>query len=160
MKGIVTLIFLFSLSFSSFSQVLIKARAGLNMSKLQRPAGSFPGEDNQVFKLGPNIGAAVEVPLKKQFSLQAELNYSLKGLKDNSVIRRGSMGDYHGYGYNFHCIELPLLVRMAVCENFRVGLGPSIAWLAKVEESMEGIDVTDPNTTYTKMDYGINGDVS
>ena len=55
---------------------------------------------------------------------------------------------------------MPFLVRMAVCENFRVGLGPSIAWLAKVEESWEDIDVTNPNAVFTKMDYGVNGDMS
>lgn len=154
------LLFLFSLSFSAFSQLMVKARAGLNVSRLQREYASFRStEDKQVFKLGPNAGVALEIPLEKGFSLQAELNYSLKGMKDRSEIIRNN-GTYYGYGFNFHYAELPLLLRYAVTEKFRAGIGASLAWLLKAEESIEGIDVTDAAHEYKKMDVGLNGDVS
>ena len=130
------------------------------MSKLKRPAGSFIGQDNQVFKLGPMVGMAAEFPLKKRLSFQAEVMYSLKGLKDNSVVPRGSFGDYHGYGYNFHCLELPLLLRMSFNNNLKVGFGPSVTWLTNIEEIMEGINVTEPGRPFTSFDWGLNGDIS
>lgn len=160
MKPAFILFFLLSLSFSSFSQLLVKARAGLNISRLQREEASFRGtEDNQVAKFGPTAGVAVEYLLKKGFSLQAELNYSLKGMKDEGEVVRLN-GTYYGYGYNFHYAELPLLLRYAVTEKFRVGFGPSLSYLVKVHEILEGTDNTDPSRTYHKLDIGLNADLS
>lgn len=156
----VLLLLVLGTSFASHSQVLFKARAGLNLSRLQRAAASFRAdEDKQVFKPGPVAGAAVEYALKKGFSLQAELNYSLKGLKDKAEVVRNN-GTYYGYGYNFHYIELPVLLRYAIKEKFHVGFGPSLSYLLNVDEIIEDIDVTDPSHKYKKLDLGLNADVA
>lgn len=130
------------------------------MSRLQREKASFrSAQDNQVFKFGPTGGIAVEIPLEKRFSLQAELNYSLKGMKDRSEIVRNN-GTYYGYGYNLHYAELPVLLRYAVTDKFRAGIGASLSYLVKVDEIIERINVTDTEHEYKKMDVGLNADIA
>ena len=83
--------------------------------------------------------------------------YSLKGFK--AIDHSPYTGDYE-HGYDFHYVELPLLLRYSFSNNFRIGAGPYIAVLVSGKEKVKSDFVFDLETSFTKLDFGLNGDLS
>lgn len=89
--------------------------------------------------------------------IQAELLYSFKGLKG---VQRSPYHPEYKYGFDFHYLELPLLMRLGLSNNFRIGAGPSIACLVKGKETTEKHSAFDLKHTLTSFDFGLHGDLS
>ena len=162
MKHISMLLFVITISIMSFGQLVIKPKAGMNISQMQTQKTDFSWQDNQVPKVRFHVGLALEYPIFNQIKVQAELLYTQKGLKDTSHIPSRFLGSpaHKGYGYNFHYLEVPVLIRFPFSSGFHLGVGPSIAYLLKTDNILGGEKVNSQDLTFTKFDYGINGDLS
>ena len=140
MKYLMNLILVLGISHFSYSQATIKIKGAAVVSHLSRPPSNSSGA--QVPKIGFQTGAAFMFSHKK-ISLQAELLYTLKGLRDTtyiySVVPTGNGYPYYrGYGYNFHYIELPIILRLPFVDGVNLGIGPSVAYLLHSDKILDG----------------------
>lgn len=127
-------------------------KGGLNMSNLYTE-----DVDDQNVLLGFNLGLFVEMPITSRISIQPELLYTTKGAElkyDNSFAQ--------GTGkFRLNYIEVPLLMKLNLTDNFNVHFGPYAAYLvnSKITNEDENgninfeedIDEDDLN----KLDFGL-----
>lgn len=141
----------------SFSQVLIKPKIGTAVSCMQTDLPDYSA-NQQVSKARIQAGVAVELPFKKRFVLQPELLYTVKGLRDTfETFSRPwpSASDFKGYLYNFHYLELPVMIRF-LDHNLRVGAGPSVAYLFHTKYKSGENMPFNIKRKYSKLDVGLN----
>jgi|GEM_PF-4560007 len=85
--SVIFLVFFFN---ASYAQLVIKPKLGLSLAKMKRPEpGTFDPEFHTVNKAGFLFGVAGEYSLNSKISLQIEILYVQKGLKDTSHIPTG-----------------------------------------------------------------------
>ena len=163
MKYIIASSIFLCCSFFSFGQVSIKPKAGVNITRMERPKADFWWQDNQVSKVRLHAGVALEFPVYNKITLQAEVLYTQKGLEDTSHISSMFLNGnpyYKGYGYRLHYMELPVLFRVPFVNGIRLGVGPSISYLLAANYMLEGKKVRDMGASFSKLDYGLIGDLS
>ncbi|ANE51304.1 porin family protein [Flavisolibacter tropicus] len=165
MKYPIVLVLLLTITNVSFCQLTVTARAGINISHMQRPKpeGVAVRQDNQVVHIGYHAGASVALPVSKNLSIQTGLFYSLKGLRDTTHLSSWSLGGpayYKGYGYNFHYLELPVLIKAKLSDYIHLGVGPSLSYLVQVDEFLDEKKIGKRDLQLSKMDYGIVGELS
>lgn len=150
-------IFLLVIFNTSFCQVLIKPKIGTAVSCMQKKLSDY-SFSQQVSKARIQAGIAVELPFKKRLILQPELLYTVKGLRDTvETFSRTwlSAPDFKGYLYNFHYLELPVLVRFSD-HNLRVGAGPSVAYLLHTKYHSSENMPFNIKKKYSRLDVGLN----
>lgn len=158
----ITLVLLLALGFSTTnaqettekSNTKFGIKGGLNMSNLYTE-----DVDDQNVLLGFNLGVFMEMPITSRISLQPEIIYTTKGAEleyDNATVQ--------GTGkFKLNYIELPLLMKFNLTDNFNVHFGPYAAYLidSKITNEDENgninfeqeIDKDDLN----KFDLGLAG---
>lgn len=118
--------------------------------------------NEQVSKARIQAGVAVELPFRKRLTLQPELLYTVKGMRDTFDVYYGpqsSASDFRGHQYNFHYLELPVLVRFSD-HNLRVGAGPSVAYLLYTKYRSSESMPFNIKKKYSKFDVGLNIEAS
>lgn len=103
-----------------------------------------------------NAGVYVNLPVSDLFSIQPEVLYSRKGaeLRYDNVFATGSAK------FNLNYIEVPVLLKINVTENFNIHAGPYFAYLidSKITNESDGIfdfESNFDNDDFNKFDAGI-----
>jgi Outer membrane protein beta-barrel domain len=134
----------------------IGVKGGLNMSNLYTE-----DVDDENVLYGFNLGLFAELPLTGSVSLQPEVIFTTKGaeLKYNNAFAEGTTK------FRLNYIEVPLLVKLNVTDNFNIHFGPYAAFLIDSKITNEDpngnvnfeqeIDKDDLN----KFDYGLAGGI-
>lgn len=134
----------------------IGVKGGLNMSNLYTE-----DVDDENALLGFNVGLFAELPLTSSLSLQPEVSYSTKGAElnyDNAFAQ--------GTGkFRLNYIEVPLLLKANLTENFNIHFGPYAAFLVDskiTNENQDGSFNFEENINeddLNKFDYGLAGGI-
>lgn len=123
MKKIICVFALSLFSVLAFAQISGGLRLGVNVAN-QKVLGISASADSKVGLLG---GLYLTANLSDKFALQPELLYSSMGAKTDDV------SDSFGY------IQVPVLLRYNVTENFNLHAGPQLGLLMSAESDGEDI---------------------
>jgi hypothetical protein len=86
---------------------------------------------------GIHIGAFVEIPISRKFSIQTEILYSNQGYKEK--YQAYASADYGSVLYNFNeklhinYVNIPVLVKYNFTESLSMELGPQLGFLTKAK---------------------------
>ena len=112
-------------------------------------------DDNNVLT-SFNAGVYVNFPVTDLFSIQPEILYSRKGseLTYENVFASGSAK------FNLNYIEVPVLLKINVTDNFNIHAGPYFAYLidSKITNDSDGafdFETNFDNDDFNKFDAGI-----
>ena len=160
LKIIIALVFLFSVSQITFSQISgdssslkFGVKGGANFSNLY----SDNVEDNNVLT-GFNVGVFAKLPITELLAIQPELLYTTKGseLKYNNAFVNGTST------FRLNYLELPILLVINLTNNFNIHAGPYVAYLVggKATNDSQGtlfdIEKNLKNEDYNKFDTGLS----
>ncbi len=111
----------------------IGIKGGLNLSNLYTKE-----VDDQNVLLGFNAGFYVDLPITSSVSLQPEVLFTTKGaeLKYNNAFAEGTGK------FRLNYIEVPLLLKAKLTENFNIHFGPYAAFLVDSKITNESTDNT------------------
>lgn len=108
-----------------------------------------------------NVGVFANLPVTNSLSIQPEVNFSRKGAElvyDNAFVSGTAR-------FKLNYIEVPVLLKINLTENFNIHFGPYIAYLVDgqvTNESDSGsFDFEDnlDNDDFNKFDYGLSGGI-
>ncbi len=93
---------------------------------------------NKEYKTGFHVGALVEIPFGNKFSLQPEILYSTQGVDGEAPILYdpfpGAPAPQPVLGeYKLDYIQIPVLVKIYLINNFSLEIGPSFNFLVNDE---------------------------
>lgn len=134
----------------------IGVKGGVNFTNLY----TEEVDDNNILT-SFNLGFYVNVPVTNSLSIQPEFNFSRKGSElvyDNAFVSGTAR-------FKLNYIEVPVLLKINLTENFNIHLGPYIAYLVDgqvTNESSNGnFDFEDnlSNDDFNKFDYGLSGGI-
>lgn len=134
----------------------IGVKGGLNFTNLY----ADEVDDNNVLT-SFNVGIYINLPVTNSLSLQPEFNFSRKGAElvyDNVFVSGTSR-------FKLNYIEVPLLLKANLTDNFNIHFGPYVAYLidgqATNESSNNNFDFEDDlsNDDFNKFDYGFSGGI-
>jgi hypothetical protein len=163
MKKVLFLFLCLFVCFVGEGQIVIKPKIGLTLSRVKTPAPDFfyYQPDNQILKIGFQAGSGVEYNINSMFTLEADLLYTRKGLRDTTHIPGfGRYSYYKGYSYNFHYIELPVLIHFKVDNHLKLGVGPSVSYLVKAQYFLGREKKNNSSIDYSNFDFGLVADAS
>lgn len=150
--------------FLAKAQYVIKPKLGLTLSRIKEPPADpnwFYPRSYQVPKIGLLAGAGVEYDLNPFFSVEADLLYTQKGLRDTVHISTFTFLGYEkGYRYRFHYVELPLFLYFKVDQHLKLGVGPALGYLFKAEYLYGNEKKKSSNINCSNWDFGLAGDAS
>jgi hypothetical protein len=127
----------------SYAQVSFGVKAGLNISNVK----DFSSVSKT--RLGVHGGLLTEVGINKNFILQPELLYSVKGFKSPRTQLSGEAIVSLNY------ISVPLLGGFRANKNIVILLGSEFNFLTKANSRFDGID-HDLSKVYRKFDMAID----
>ena len=167
MKKILTLGFVLAAACSTaaFAQVRIAPKVGLNIATVSITGDNAPSPSSRV---GFQVGATLDLPAGKLFSVQPSLLYTTKGY----IVSQGGSDGTLTSNY----VELPvnLVLGIPLSDNFKIlgQLGPYVALCtggkAKVSGSVGGVSLdetrdlkvgTGSDSDIKAVDFGLNGGV-
>jgi hypothetical protein len=119
----ICIIFLCSLS-TSFGQLLVGSKVGLQVGQVQYERESYKEIYRPNYSMGGNIGAAITFPVIKPFSLYSEVLFTYKS--KSVTIPQESLKNLGHYYY----MEMPIMMRMEVfpSEGVFIGIGPNLSY--------------------------------
>ncbi|UEG51039.1 PorT family protein [Ferruginibacter lapsinanis] len=132
-------------------------KGGLNLTNLY-----VDNVKDENIKPGVNAGFYAKIPVTKNFSVQPEILYSMKGAQMNYNNLLGS-GKYR---FNLDYLEVPVAAVINVAKNFNIHAGPYAAFLlsAKVQDVDKNGNIngaTELNKdNFESLDYGVFGGVA
>lgn len=155
------LFFCLTACFCGEAQYIIKPKLGLSLSRIKAPIDPYSYQNNQISKIGLQAGAGIEYELNTFFTTEVDLLYTQKGLRDTTHIRSMMRDSYYkGYTYRFHYVELPILLHFKVDKHFKLGAGPSLAYLLKAQYFLGGEKKNNSSIDYSNFDFGLVADAS
>ena len=88
---------------------------------------------DEKYKTGLYLGATVEIPLGKKFSIQPEILYSSQGIKGKALVYYpsllpGTMPVVYAE-HKLDYIKIPILAKLYLAKNFAFEIGPSFNFL-------------------------------
>ena len=102
---------------------------------------------DEKYKTGLYLGATVEIPLSKKFSIQPEIVYSSQGIKGKALV------NYPQYGgatmpvvyaeHKLDYIKIPILAKLYLAKNFSFETGPSFNFLVNDKFTYNSYTQTD-----------------
>jgi hypothetical protein len=160
-KRLLTALAVISLSFTQAQEVKFGTKVGLNISNL---AGDISDANN---KIGFHIGGFAEIELSDMFSLQPEILYSTQGTKSEQNFYFPSGGLNIDLTQKLSYLNIPIMAKLYLVENFYIEVGPQIGFLLTAEQigeasgSIYGQPYTSSETIDNKdslnsTDYGLN----
>ena len=105
-----------------------------------------------------NAGMFVELPLSQGVAIVPEINFSRKG----SEVQNTILGETYKSKFKLSYLEIPVLLKLNLVENFNLHAGPYFAYLldAKtdvVDESGDNVTTFTYDTDdFNKLDYGLS----
>lgn len=88
--------------------------------------------NDEKYKTGLYLGATVEIPLGKKFSIQPEILYSKQGVKGNVFLYYVNPGEPLPPAAALHQLDylkIPILVKLYLVKNLSIEIGPSFNFL-------------------------------
>lgn len=144
-----TLALALALVFSSNAQISFGAKAGVNFAKLTGDIANAKSRTSFVF------GAMAEIPITEKFSFQPELLYSSQGAKGEETDFDGTYKEELKFDY----LNLPLMAKYYVAENFSLEVGPQIGFLLSAKEEYDYPDESgseDVKDSLESIDFVLN----
>lgn len=105
-----------------------------------------------------NAGMFVELPLTQGIAIVPEINFSRKGSEVQSTI----LGQTYKSKFKLSYLEIPVLLKLNLVENFNLHAGPYFAYLLDAKTDIVNGDGTNINTfnydtdDFNKLDYGLS----
>ncbi|MFD2552309.1 porin family protein [Bizionia sediminis] len=135
------LLFTAAIAVIGFTQVSAQdfsygVKAGLNIATLS-------GDDieNNDPKLGLHIGATGEYMVTEKFAIQADLLYSMQGLKQSGFEEINFNGETSRLDLEsdvkLNYINLPIMFKYYITKGFNVELGPQVGFLVSAKADVE-----------------------
>lgn len=127
-------------------------KGGLNVSNFSN------SDEDLTSKTGLNIGGFAEIKIWDDFFIQPELLYSGQGAIVENVHTEGHTGDIR---FNLAYINVPVMFKYQIFQNFSIGAGPQIGFLAsaKSKTKIDGFDRSykmDVKDFFKPIDFGFN----
>jgi hypothetical protein len=144
-KVILAAVAVFALGSANAQETKFGVKAGLNLS-------NFTGDaEGNSMKVGFQIGGFAEIKISEKFAIQPELVYSAQGAK----LKQEFFGETFEYDVNLGYINVPVMAKYFVAENFSLEAGPQIGFLmsAKAKADSESEDI---KSEYNSVDFGLN----
>ena len=138
-KLLLTAAAVFAFGFANAQETKFGVKAGLNMADL-----SGDDTDGIDSKLAFHVGGFAEIKLTDKFALQPELLYSAQG------------GKADGGKYNFDYINLPVMAKFYITEQFSVEAGPQVGFLVSAKVKPDSGDSVDVKDELKSTDFGFN----
>lgn len=101
---------------------------------------------DEKYKTGLYLGATVEIPLGKKFSIQPEILYSSQGIKGKALVNYPLVPGPMPVVYAEHkldYIKIPILAKLYLAKNFSLEIGPSFNFLVNDEFTYNSYTQTD-----------------
>jgi len=157
-RSLIIVVFVLRINIESFSQTL-GIKAGLNLSNIHFDYESGGQVYNDKFKIKPgfNIGAIVEIPLNKTFSLENNLLLLTKGYRNSYKTQ---YIDTEGT-VNYLCLDFILNSKVSVMfGNLKIygTLGPYIGFGILGKMKGEAIENNQATAWSNKISWGSNPD--
>jgi len=105
-----------------------------------------------------NVGVFAELPLAQGIAIVPEFNFSRKGSEVENTI----LGQTYKSKFKLSYLEVPVLLKLNLAENFSLHAGPYAAYLidAKtdiVDENGDNVETLDYDTDdFNKLDFGLS----
>lgn len=157
-KLLVFLFALFFFSISSFAQIQLGLKGGLNLSSLK----GDDAPENAENRTGFAGGAFLQYQFSSMFAIQPELTYSMKG-----ATEKGNF-DFEGFQYDYDAtyklnyLEIPVLLKLIIPTQGAgvrptIFAGPSVAFKMSSKQSVEinGQSVEDDLENIKSTDFGL-----
>ena len=133
----------FAFGFANAQEVKFGAKAGLNMSDINGDNVS-----NSDSRLSFHVGGFAEIKLADKFAIQPELVYSVQGTKFDT-------GGSDDLVYDLQYINLPVMFKYYVAEQFSLEAGPQVGFLTTAKLKL-GDDSEDIKDSLKSTDFGFN----
>ena len=100
------------------------------------------------YQTGFHIGVLAEIPLGDRYSLQPEILYATQGVKGKVILYAIPGPGPHDVlpypvAYKLNYIQVPVLVKIYLVNNFSLEIGPSFNFLLNDKETFENTTRTD-----------------
>ncbi|AXG72086.1 outer membrane protein beta-barrel domain protein [Kordia sp. SMS9] len=156
MKKIYILFVVLGIGFTANAQkISFGFKGGLNSSWV-----TGDSSDGITPRIGVHLGVMSEFSLSEKFSIQPELIYSQQGAQqdvaftlDGFTIQEEELKARQNY------VNLPVLAKYYITENFSIEAGPQIGFLLSAEQEGAGIEV-DAKDALKSIDFAASLGVS
>lgn len=160
-KKTLTAIAVITFGFIQAQEIKFGTKFGFNISNL---TGDISDSNN---KIGFHAGGFAEIELSDIFSLQPEILYSTQGSKFEQNYYFPNGGFNLDVNQKLSYLNIPVMTKLYLVENFYIEAGPQISFLLKAEQSGDanGIrngqlftysETIDNKDSLNSTDYGFN----
>lgn len=162
MKKLISILVFFMLCLAVKAQfVQYGIKAGMNLSGESDhvyPASTFEGSGCTT---GFALGGVVNYQLSHSLDMEADLMYSMQGMKDDITIMEGNEGFERQVDYKIrsHYMNLPIVLKYYMMDGLYIECGPQVGYLLSKKDEVETGDITnmfDASNT-KKVDFSILG---
>ena len=122
----------------SQEKIELGVKAGINLTNM---TSGFLIDEN--YKTNFHIGLLAEIPFGGKFSLQPEIVYSTYGTKAKTTALDAGISSAVSDEYSLEYIQVPLLAKIYLFENFSIEIGPSFNFLVNSEEKLGSYSYSD-----------------
>lgn len=140
-KIILTAVAVMAFAFSNAQETRFGVKGGANLANL---TGDYEGASSMV---GFHVGGFAEIKLSDKFAIQPELLYSAQGAK----VKQTFFEETDKYDVKLSYLNIPVLAKYYVTEEFSVEAGPQLGVLLSAKEGKE-----DAKDYYKSVDFGFN----
>lgn len=162
MKKRISIILLFMLCLVANAQVFqYGIKAGMNLSgesDHEYPASTFEGSG---YTTGFALGGVFNYQLAHSFDLEADLMYSMQGMKEDLTIMNdnGVFEQTVDYKIRSHYMNLPIVLKYYMMDGLYVECGPQVGYLLSKKDEAETVDMTNSfdSSNTKKADFSILG---
>lgn len=162
MKQLISIIVLSMLCLVANAQVIqYGIKAGMNLSgesDHEYPAYTFEGSG---YTTGFALGGVINFQLSHSFDLEADLMYSMQGMKDDLTIMndKGVFEQTVDYKIRSHYMNLPIVLKYFVMDGLYIECGPQVGYLLSKKDEAETVDMTNSfdSSNTKKADFSILG---
>ncbi|WP_300569036.1 porin family protein [Flavobacterium sp.] len=137
-KVLLSAVAIFAFGFANAQETKFGIKAGLNMANL---SGDI---DDTSMKAGLHVGAFAEIKISDKFAVQPEVLFSMQGAKVD------------GGDYAFNYLNIPVMAKFFVTEQFSLEAGPQIGFLMSAKANPDEGDSVDVKEFLTSTDFGLN----
>jgi hypothetical protein len=144
---------------SANAQIKFGIKGGMNASNIigdhSLSADETGNQDNLQYttKIGYNLGAFVNLPIKGKFSLQPEVMYSLQGA-NYKITDEDEFGDVStSTGHlNLSYVQVPILAKFTFGHKFYAQTGPQFGFLMSAKDKFSG-GSDDVKSSFQSFDF-------
>ena len=115
-------------------------KAGMNISTVTLPDNS-QSPINPGFVVGCNVGAVINYNINERFAVEADLMYSMQGMKDKLFVMEGGLPTERQVDYKIRSqyINLPIALKYFLMDGLYIECGPQVGYLLSKADEADGI---------------------